>query len=83
VRASQRAAFESAQEALSGMTDFLYEAFNYDASRLEAFVDDVHESRVHYGAVLTAGRHLNDFGMKDEADLIEHVAAVFSTDCPS
>lgn len=79
VRARQRAALESAKEALSGMTDFMYQAFNYDLSRLEAIVGDVHESRVHYGAILTAARHLDDFGMKDEANLIEHVAAAFST----
>lgn len=77
LRERQRELLGSAQEALGDLHDFMYDAYNYHPERLEVFVGDVHESRVHYSAVLTAGRRLGDYGMVEEAALMEQVGEVF------
>lgn len=77
LRERQRELLGSAKEALSDLHEFMYDAHNYHPERLEAFVGDVHEARVHYAAVLTAGRRLGDYGMVEEAALMEQVGEVF------
>lgn len=78
LRSRQREVLGSAKEALRETTEFMYDAFNYDLTRLEAVVGDTHESRVHYASVLTTGRWLGDYGMADEADRMKAVGEAFA-----
>ncbi len=78
LRERQRESLLGAKEALAGMTEFMYDAFNRDRARLEAVVGEFHEVRVHYGAVVGTGRRLRDFGMVDEAATLEAASEAFS-----
>ena len=77
LRERQREVLGSAKEALRDMSEFMYDAYNYDRARLEALTGDVHESRLHYAAVLTTGGWLGDYEMTEEATLMEAIGEAF------
>lgn len=78
LRQRKRDALLSAKAALQEITEFMYDAYNHDRSRLDAYMGEFHEARVHYGAVMAAGQRLADFGMRDVAEQIDIVSTAFT-----